>query len=247
MSLTNAQVRDLNEILKPRLLRALMQLQQGREVAMLLATWDEPGAPTVSVVYDDEAQGLRIATSVDNVPVPGYYDGGGHFVGGSWLGMYDHDYQPENIAGDIVEIFHNRQLAPKVMWYRGENYSAFVGRLAAGRPRPGRVVFDPANPGAVNNRNAPQNRASDPLGIAGVVANNTSFINSNWSEVNRPSNNTLARYRYLEGEVRRNGTVPRVYHENAIQNVRNGCTGRRHPFTRQPWTANMNASVRRLR
>jgi hypothetical protein len=79
MPFTTSQVHDLNDILKPRLLRALMQLQQGRKVAMLLATWNEPGAPTVSVVYDDEAQGLRIATSVNNVPVPGYYDGGRSF------------------------------------------------------------------------------------------------------------------------------------------------------------------------
>jgi hypothetical protein len=140
----------------------------------------------------------------------------GHFVGGSWLGMYDHDYQPENIAGDIVEISHNWQLALKVMWYREETGGELVGRLAARRPRPGRVVFDPANPGAVNNCNAPQNRASNPLGNARVVTNDTAFINSNWSKVNRPSNNTLARFRYLEGEVRRNGTVSRVYHENAM-------------------------------
>jgi hypothetical protein len=161
--------------------------------------------------------------------------------------MFDHNYQPENISGDIVEMSHNLQLALRIMWYSGDKYGKFVGRLAAGRPRPGQDVFDPANPGAVDNCNAPQNRASDPLGNAGVVSNDTSFINSNWSEVNRPSNNALARYQYLVGEARRNGTISRVYHENAIQNVRNGRTGRRHPFTRQPWTTNMNASVRRLR
>jgi hypothetical protein len=221
-------------------------MQTDEAAGLVLVNWDYAGSPTVSIIYDEVAMALRFACSVDNVPVPGYYGSGLHYVGETWLGTFRHDYQPENIANDILEISSNCELAPKVMWYTGETYDQYTGRIAAGGARPGRVIFNPENPGS-NGRNAPRNHVNDPLGNAGVLANDTAFINSNWSQVNRPSNNNLAKYRYLHSEVRRNGTVPRVYHENAIRNVRNGRTGGRHPFTRQAWTANVDASVRRLR
>lgn len=136
---------------------------------MLLVTWNEPGSPTISIVYDDESQGLRIATCVDGVPVPGYYGDGSHYVGAAWVGMYEHDYEPTNIAGDILEMSFNRELAPKVMWYRGEERQEWSRRLAEGRPRPGRVIFDPQNPGSVNARNAPQGNARDPWAVQGSL------------------------------------------------------------------------------
>lgn len=135
-------------------------------------------------------------------------------------------------------------MAPKVRSYNGEGYGELMRRVRACPPRapPGGIVFDPNRPQACD---APRN-AADPMGSAGVLANDTAFINSNWTQVNRSANIKLAKYWYLESRLRHNGTVPRVYHENVIRNVRKGRTGRRHPFTQQPWTANMDKSVRRL-
>jgi hypothetical protein len=77
-----------------------------------------------------------------------------------------------------------------------------------------------------------------------VLATDTTFIDPDWLEVDRPSDEELHKYRYLESERRRNGTVPRAYHENAIRGMRSGHTRGRNPITRQQFDS---GNVRRFR
>jgi hypothetical protein len=259
--MTDEQVAAMNS----RIREALNELMVSGGI--LHCAWDVRGSPAVTVTF---VEGRIDFASVDHgFPVPGFFEiEQGIFPGQDFLGFECLEMTVACIAQNIPSLSNEWDTPPKVVAFRTSNgYTDWSHRWTIHNPttrnntpnnrnrqanerrernqqsrRAWRlpVRFPPPPPAVTRNAENTVNVVGDP----GVLAHNTAFINEDWVEGPRPTDDGLSNYMYLQGEVRRNGTVPRVYHERAIADIRRGLTGYTHPFTRQRFRSD---DVRRLR